>query len=110
MWFRTYEPATPNLPIRNRCKDLLKIFYGSVIDEQLRHDLGEYYTPDWLADYTLDRAGYRGQINATVLDPACGSGTFLSISAIQRLIRTARRGHLSSVKIVDRVRNQIKRG
>jgi hypothetical protein len=38
--FRTYEPATPKLN-PNRCKDLLKIFYSSVIDEQLRHDLGE---------------------------------------------------------------------
>jgi N-6 DNA Methylase len=104
--FRTYEPATPKLN-PNRCKDLLKVFYSSVIDEQLRHDLGEYYTPDWLGDYTLDRAGYHGQINATVLDPACGSGTFL-VLAIQRLIATARARHLSSVEIVDRVRNQIK--
>ncbi len=34
--FRNYEPATPKLS-PNRCKDLLKIFYSSIIDEQIRH-------------------------------------------------------------------------
>jgi len=32
--------------------DVLKHLYQSVIDERQRHQLGEYYTPDWLAGYS----------------------------------------------------------
>lgn len=56
--------------------DVLKVLYESVIDVDTRHRLGEYYTPDWLAERLVadtvdDPAGQ------SVLDPACGSGTFL---------------------------------
>lgn len=104
--FLNYEPATPRLS-PNRCKDLLKVFYSSVIDEELRHDLGEYYTPDWLADLVLDRVGYTGDPNAHLLDPACGSGTFL-VQAIQRLITTSQRSGLAPAQIVERAIRQIK--
>ena len=29
--------------------DVLKVLYESLVDPDQRHDLGEYYTPDWLA-------------------------------------------------------------
>jgi len=57
--------------------DYLKNFYQEVFPKQLRHDLGEFYTPDWLAKYVVNLAGFDGDINTRVLDPACGSGTFL---------------------------------
>ena len=56
--------------------DLLKILYEALIDPEDRHDLGEYYTPDWLADRTTEDA-LGDQMDARVLDPSCGSGTFL---------------------------------
>lgn len=56
--------------------DVLKVLYESLIDRVERHELGEYYTPDWLAakivSQTVDRP-----LEQRVLDPACGSGTFL---------------------------------
>lgn len=103
--FRTYEPATPKLNPR-RCQDLLKVFYSGVIDEQIRHDLGEYYTPDWLGELVLDRVGYEGQIDASLLDPACGSGTFL-VLALQRFIRSAQAADLPSAEIITRAATQI---
>ncbi|MBM3128171.1 MAG: hypothetical protein FJ009_05970 [Chloroflexi bacterium] len=61
--------------------DLLKDLYERLIPRQARHDLGEYYTPDWLAQFVLgelrDLAGYDGDVFKRVLDPTCGSGTFL---------------------------------
>ena len=30
--------------------DVMKVLYESVIEAQERHRLGEYYTPDWLAE------------------------------------------------------------
>lgn len=56
--------------------DVLKILYESLIDREQRHGLGEYYTPDWLAAKMVRHAVER-PIEQRVLDPACGSGTFL---------------------------------
>lgn len=66
-------------------KDLLKRFYQFIVPKQLRHDLGEYYTPDWLAQHLIKKAGYDGDPNQKVLDPACGSGTFL-VEFIKKII------------------------
>lgn len=56
--------------------DVLKILYESLIDRDERHGLGEYYTPDWLATKVVQNAVDRPH-EQRVLDPACGSGTFL---------------------------------
>ena len=56
--------------------DVLKVLYESLIDRDERHGLGEYYTPDWLAAKIVRRAVDR-PMEQRVLDPACGSGTFL---------------------------------
>lgn len=72
-------------------EDLLKELYQELVDPQTRHDLGEFYTPDWLAELTLTKAGFPGKKGAmpdlSVLDPSCGSGTFLFIAV--RLLRYA---------------------
>ncbi len=71
-----YEPATPRF-LPEETRDLLKQLYQFLVPKRLRHDLGEYYTPDWLADLVLDEVGYDGDPDRRVLDPGCGSGTFL---------------------------------
>jgi hypothetical protein len=70
-------------------QDLLKGLYQELVDPETRHDLGEYYTPDWLAEYMLaEELGLSRDPDRSVLDPSCGSGTFL-FTAI-RLIVEAR--------------------
>jgi SAM-dependent methyltransferase len=59
-------------------------FFQRLLPRSLRHRLGEYYTPDWLAEFLLDELGYEGDPRRTLLDPACGSGTFL-VAAISRI-------------------------
>lgn len=65
--------------------DVLKILYESVITAATRKRLGEYYTPDWLAEQvvaaTIDRP-----LEQRALDPACGSGTFLFHAARRYLV------------------------
>ena len=56
--------------------DVMKTLYESLIDRAQRHGLGEYYTPDWLAAKMVRRVIDR-PLEQKVLDPACGSGTFL---------------------------------
>ncbi len=63
--------------------DLLKPLYESLFPRAVRHALGEYYTPGWLAEHVLDQVGYHGQAEARLLDPTCGSGTFL-LAALRR--------------------------
>jgi SAM-dependent methyltransferase len=67
--------------------DVLKILYESLIDRDERHGLGEYYTPDWLAAKIV-RHAVNAPLEQRVLDPACGSGTFL-FHAVRRAIGEA---------------------
>jgi hypothetical protein len=60
-------------------EDILKSLYQELIDPQARHDLGEYYTPDWLAEFMV-REIIGKDPTKSILDPACGSGTFLVAS------------------------------
>ncbi len=82
-------------------RDTLKDLYHAVIPRDIRHDFGEYYTPDWLAravcEDVMDADWRRGVIDgwvkgdlksAAVLDPSCGSGTFL-YHAVRLLLRDA---------------------
>jgi len=79
-----YEPATGTLA-PEATRDLLKKLYQYLVPKELRHDLGEYYTPDWLAELVLSEVGYAGRPEERLLDPACGSGTFL-VLAIRRVL------------------------
>ena len=65
-------------------RDLLKQLYQQLFPKSVRHDLGEYYTPDWLAELVLDEVEYDGDPDRRLLDPACGSGTFL-VMALNRV-------------------------
>jgi len=69
-------------------EDLLKEIYQDLVDPQSRHSLGEYYTPDWIADLTLKTLGYKA---GRILDPACGSGSFL-MAVIRSLRRDGHKG------------------
>jgi hypothetical protein len=73
--------------LRDVKADVLKVLYESLIDRDQRHGLGEYYTPDWLAERVVEAAVER-PLEQTVLDPACGSGTFL-FHAIRRVLTEA---------------------
>jgi SAM-dependent methyltransferase len=91
---RDFEPGTASLR-PELTHDLLKELYHALLPRELRHALGEYYTPDWLAEYTLDRAGYDAAPGTRMLDPACGSGTFL-VAAIRRMREKAEANGLSA--------------
>jgi SAM-dependent methyltransferase len=68
-----------NYNLRELSEDVLKSLYQELVDPETRHDLGEYYTPDWLAHRMLRRLlGDNPQ--GRLLDPSCGSGTFLYLA------------------------------
>jgi len=64
-------------------RDLFKGLYQSFVPRALRHALGEFYTPDWLAAHTINQAGWQRRDSLT--DPTCGTGTFLLEGLRRRL-------------------------
>ncbi|BCW96242.1 MAG: SAM-dependent methyltransferase [Fimbriimonadales bacterium] len=86
-----YDPTTLAL-VPEETRDLFKQLYHYLLPREIRHNLGEYYTPDWLALHLLQRTApelfetptpecesqlRQRVLNTRFLDPACGSGTFL---------------------------------
>ena len=79
--FRVIAQEISTFDFNNVDEDILKGVYQELIDLDTRHALGEYYTPDWLCERILKEFNFtKGE---TVLDPACGSGSFL-IAAVHR--------------------------
>lgn len=66
-------------------RDVLRDLYQGLVPGRLRQSLGEFYTPDWLVDFTVEKARHGAWLDKRVLDPTCGSGAFLV--AVLRLIR-----------------------
>ena len=54
--------------------DLFRTIYQEMVSPATRHALGEFYTPPQLAEKMVDEAY---EFNQSILDPACGSGSFL---------------------------------
>ena len=80
---RNYDPAGL-LGCAALGNDLLGHLHQRLFPRRFRRAAGEYYTPPWLAEEMLDQVGFNGQGRQRLLDPACGSGTFLLL-AIRRL-------------------------
>ena len=71
--------------------DVLKVLYESIIVASTRKKLGEYYTPDWLAEQVVAEA-IKSPLTERVLDPACGSGTFLFHAVRKHILASEKKG------------------
>ena len=78
--------------------DIARILYESVIPADDRRRLGEYYTPDWLAREIVD-AVVTDPLNQRVLDPACGSGSFI-FAAVRKYLAAAKAEGRTSAQAV----------
>ena len=67
-------------------QDILQEVYMELIPAEMRHLMGEYFSPDWIVEHALDMVGYNGEIDKTLIDPTAGSGTFLTHS-IKRIVK-----------------------
>ena len=84
-------------------QDVLKILYENFIGTETRKRLGEYYTPEWLAEVMVFEA-ITDPLHTRVLDPACGSGTFL-FHAVRNFITAAE----AKGESVDKLLNDVTR-
>ena len=77
--------------------------YENVITQEERKRLGEYYTPRWLAKEITETV-VDSPLNQRVLDPSCGSGTFIE-TAIERILNHA--GGLSRTETLKKLQENI---
>ncbi|MBD3342856.1 MAG: N-6 DNA methylase, partial [Candidatus Lokiarchaeota archaeon] len=78
------EKSTYKKPI-----ELLIKFYELRMSHQQRKKLGEFYTSRDIVTYIFNQIGYSSKINIEnkkILDPSCGSGSFL-VEAVLRIIQ-----------------------
>ena len=119
-WARKLLDEIHGYEWRRRRGDVLRPLYERFVDAKDRQDFGEYYTPDWLAEMlvgeVLDEAWCERAIDAALaathdpnilngtgmLDPTCGSGTFL-YHAARRILNSGamKRQGLSPVHQAD---------
>ena len=99
---------------RRTTGDVLRPLYEQFVDQSDRNDFGEVYTPDWLAEMmvedVLDDEWCGEAVGAAliegrpdgigVLDPTCGSGTFLYHCA-RRILESKTAQSLSAVRRAD---------
>jgi hypothetical protein len=85
-------------------EDILKELYQELIDPVQRRLLGEFYTPDWLAELIINDVLDNSELS--VLDPACGSGTFL-FQTIKYKIRELEKKNYDKRLILDHILKNV---
>jgi len=103
-----------NYNFRNIDRDIFGDMYQKCLDNEKRERLGSFYTPPEVVNFLLDFTGYTKQNrklrqrNKPVIDPACGSGTFL-LEFFKRYIQAEKEAgrDLGSADTVKRVVSNI---
>ena len=85
--------------------DVAAILYETVIPPDERRQLGEYYTPAWLAR-TIVQEVVTKPLEQTVLDPTCGSGTFVA-EAVTHFIEAAKDTTLDPKEVLEWLRFSV---
>ncbi|MFD2785054.1 Eco57I restriction-modification methylase domain-containing protein [Hymenobacter rubripertinctus] len=86
--------------------DVLKSFYQNLVPDVLRRSLGEFYTPDWLVKYSVDKVAPATWQGVRALDPTCGSGSFL-LEVIRRKRQQAQQAGLSAGEQLDELMQTV---
>ena len=98
-----------NIVLSHKSDDgLLEILFGLLSegsDFESKKKSGSERTPDEIIDYMLDIVGYHGTeiINKAIIDPACGTGTFIA-KMTQRFLKA-----LEGEKNIDVVKEKLLR-
>ncbi len=94
--------------------DIVGTVYSTYVNRKEKKEKGQYYTPPEIVHYILDEVGYRSGAgiigaNKRLIDPACGSGSFL-VAAAKRLVETYK-GNANQfddpASVLNRVQNNL---
>ena len=77
--------------------------YENVITQEERKRLGEYYTPRWLAKEITETV-VDAPLSQRVLDPSCGSGTFIE-TTVEHILNHS--GELSRTETLKKLQENV---
>ena len=86
-------------------EEILGDIYQQFLPRDKRKRLGEYYTPPSIVDWLLERT-VRAHGPGTVLDPSCGSGSFL-VRHVHARLEDARQRHLDRAQVRQEVQDEV---
>lgn len=90
--------------------DIFKDLYMEVMPNAVRHSLGEYFTPSWLADRVVTESIMEvNKENWRAIDPTCGSGVFL-MTMIKKIIsqyKISELGKESKNKLIKEITGRV---
>jgi len=104
-WLRSLARRLSRFAWKQADHDVLKVLYESIIDARTRHRIGEYYTPDWLAERIVAEV-VREPLEMRCADVSCGSGTFL-FHAVRHHLRAADAAGLSNREAIHSVVSHV---
>lgn len=91
-------------------EDLFKEIYQQIVRQGERHRVGEYYTPEWLSQLTTDCVFQSWSETHSgvpyVLDPACGSGTFIT-NTIHHILKNVVAGTIDERSMLDSILDHV---
>lgn len=87
--------------------DIFKDLYMGIIPISIRHSMGEYFTPKWVANSVIESGidQIKNKDNWKAIDPCCGSGIFL-IELIKKIVGKKSIQSMS-YKEKEKIKNQI---
>lgn len=86
--------------------DAFQTEYAQLIPREVRHAIGSFYTPQWLARHVIRSSGYiwedRASLVRVVCDPSCGSGVFLVAAAeeIRQAVEYGSMDHRDAIELI----------
>src|SRR5713226_9611823 len=93
--------------------DIIGTIYNTYVNRKEKREKGQYYTPTAIVNYILDNVGYSGRAiigsNKRLIDPACGSGSFL-VAAAKRFVAAYKgaSGRIDDpVAVLDRLQQNL---
>ena len=84
-------------------KEVAPTLYQNVITQEERKRLGEYYTPRWLAKEITETV-VDAPLTQRVLDPSCGSGTFIE-TTVEHILNHS--GGLSPTETLKKLQENV---
>ncbi|MFJ3392312.1 N-6 DNA methylase [Leifsonia aquatica] len=108
------ERAEVNALAEDRNGSIEDMFQGEfmgLIPAQVRHAIGSFYTPQWLARHVIRSVGYKWEaaegLSRVVCDPCCGSGVFL-VAAAEEVRQAVVAGVLSVESAVSLITTRLR--
>ena len=82
--------------------DAISTIFENIFPKEIRHSIGEFYTPYWLANIVVDELtkGDKDVHDKKFIDPSCGSGTFI-IALIKKYKTYSRNSIFFNVSGID---------